>query len=243
MSGFLDIYYALWANLSAWPLLTRAAISVFVALFVLWIVGWALFVRFFGLSRHLLNWLVMGICALGVTILVPLRWIAPHRYLRLCNGLLDTLGRHSRSLLQKSGKTKFGFKRMLFLYALCLGLIALPDFLGASVSAEYRERLYMPRILYHKAESFALKASASYEPLFPDLMPKVMLRPSEEGRKFGVRIHEHPETVSQELVNVTDRNVRYLWKRSGDWLYVQDGSATGWVHGSLLERPPERAQA
>lgn len=255
MLSALDIYYGAWANLSAFPLPARAAIVLFIALsllcialFLLWFACWPVISGLCFVARHLLNWILKAICLLLLFPLFFLWLFSPRRYLRWCNGLLGTFGKFS-AFLQKPRKAKFRFGWLkviglsLIIYLISLILIWLPNPTKSSASGQDQPQLSVFQTLYRKLESPALKASASYEPLSPDLLPEVWLSPSEHGKRYDVIIRQYATSESEIMRSISDPDAsfRYLWKRDGEWLYVAYDQVKGWVHESLLEKPPERA--
>ena len=68
--------------------------------------SWLIVLKFFALLRYIVDWFFKGLCVLGVTILASLHKIALHRYLRLCNGLLETLGKCDRVLVKNEKSAK-----------------------------------------------------------------------------------------------------------------------------------------
>lgn len=258
MTTIRNLYYAVWANLSAFSVTVRAAIVLAAAVVLVWVIARPLFFKLFLLLLRLASLLVKLICLLGGKLLGITARKSPEQYAARYNRLADLMSRCDKRLLKWSErlsmKQKFHLGRMLLLYGVLLLLVALPDLLEPMISEEYLPYFSVVSNLYQRIEAPVLETSAAYSPLFSskhevpeeDLAPaedpvsEVWLPLSEQGRN-GSNLRAGPgmDNPVLDILN-GDIQVLYLDERSGRWVHVRTTDGTeGWIHDSLVTGVPE----
>lgn len=134
LAAIRELYFAAWANLSVFSMTQRAAIVVFIVLFIVWLVARPILRKLASLLLRLLNLSIKGIFLLSEGLLLPFARISPERYARWYNSLADTMEKFSKWLTERStrqvkGKAHFG--RMILVYIVIMLFIGLPSLLGS----------------------------------------------------------------------------------------------------------------
>jgi len=260
MNVVRNLYYAIWANLSTFSVIVRAAVVLAAVIVLVWVIGRPLFFKLLALLLRLGGLFVKLICLLGGKLLGVTAKKSPELYAARYNRLADLTGRCNERLLKwserLSGKRKFHPGRMLLLYGILMLLIVLPNLLESVVSKEYLPYFSVVSDLYQKMETPALEAAAAYSPLFSsshgdtaeesdpeeNLTPEVWLSLSEQGRN-GSNLRAGPGKKNSILDVVEgDEQVLYLDERSGRWVHVRtEDGVEGWIHDSLVTGVPEEA--
>lgn len=260
MTTIQNLYYAVWANLSTFSVVVRAAIVLAAAVVLVWVIARPLLFKLLLLLLRLAGMLVKLICLLGGKLLGITAGKSPEQYAARYNRLADLMGRCNERLLKwserLSGKHKLHPGRMLLLYGVLVLLVALPNLLKPVISEEYLPYFSAAYNLYQRIEAPALKASSAYSPLFSskddapeqdfvpaeDPAPEVWLPLSERGRN-GSNLRAGPGTDNPVLGTLSgDIQLLYLGERSGRWVHVCTADGTeGWIYDSLVSGVPEES--
>lgn len=258
MTMIRDLYYAAWANLSAFSVTIRAAIVLAVLVSFVWVIARPLFFKLLLLLLKLTSLLTKLVCFICGKILGITFRKSPEQYAARYNRMADLTGRCNERLLKWSenlaGKHKFHLGRMLLLYGVLMLLIGLPTLLEPVVSEEYILYFSFASDLYQRAETPALEAAAVYSPLFSsegdsiveepdseeDLVPEIWLSLSEKGIN-GSNVRAGPGENNKVLCTVEgNTQVLYLDERNGRWVYIRtEDGVEGWIHDSLVTGVPE----
>lgn len=260
MTEIRNLYYAVWANLSVFPMVARAAIVLAAAVVLVWVIARPLFFKLLWLLLQLASLLVKFICLLGGKLLGITSRKSPEQYAARYNRMAGLMGQCNERLLKWSErllrKHKFHLGRMILLYGVLMLLIALPNLLEPVISEEYLPYFSAVSNLYQRIEAPALRTSAAYSPLFSskydeaeqdqnteeEPAPGVWLSLSERG-KNGSNLRAGPGKDNPVLDTLNgDVQILYLGERSGRWVHVcTEGGTEGWIHDSLVTGVPEES--
>lgn len=256
----MDVYYAIWANLSMLPLIVRAALVLAVVVLFVWLLVRLALFRLLALLLRAAGTLVKLLCLLGQKLLGLIMRGSSERYGACYNRLAGLTGKWNERLLhwskRMSGKHKSHLGHVFFAYVILIFLIGLPNLLGSVISEEYISYFSAAADLYQRLEAPALERAASYSPLFAishggsaENPPsgetpgsEVWLPLSERGQG-GSNLRAGPGKENQVVDTISgDEQVLYLYEQSNGWIHVctADG-IEGWIYNSLLTGVPEDA--
>lgn len=248
----MELYYALWAQLSELPIFLRAALVVGICFLLC-----SLFLEFAGLRilsfcMQILIWIIQ-LLFLALSKLFHIK--VGSRKMKIWNLFCDRAERFCCFFLKLKHKIlaargKFWGPLATF-YLIVLAAIVFPPFLNNFVSEKYQSKIAVVRNLYLELESGPLRKAMGYEPLMKNIipeetetapdslsMPERLLRLSERGID-GANIRIEPDKSSDVVTVISgDVQMTYLKEQDG-WIYIRlDDGTEGWIREYLVEDIP-----
>ena len=236
----MDIYYALWAQMSNWTINQRAILVLGIVCLV-----FAVFLKLIGfrlaaLFLWILNWLLKAVfICLSTLFSIRAYGAGAKRWNRISGGFEKVsvfLVRWKKAALQPHKKIA---GKILILYCLLLICVVVPGWLGKVMDTEYVEKVSGIRNLYMKCEQIPLEKAKAYAPLIDPAETPVqserILKLSERGVP-GANIRTEPNPDSGKITVIWgDAQMTYIREQDG-WIYVRLSDGTeGWIRDYLVQ--------
>lgn len=186
---------------------------------------------------------------------ILMKSVSPDNFAKKLNCITERFERISKKMsskrLQLLENRKNPIKKIIVVYLLVIGLIAMPVMLDGIISERYVPLFSFAQNYYLKLEQVPLEKSRYYEPLFgydtdnkQDMSNETVAAPeavtlflSKTGR-HGAHIRSLADKDSSSITVVSgDEVLLFYGEEENGWLYVtlEDGS-TGWIRNYLVER-------
>lgn len=241
MNYLLDLYYGLWAQISVWPRLARAALVLSVLLLIIWIVLVIILPKILMLIFVVLKALNKASYIIFSDYIFPLFF--RKNYIYIVNGFSNFMEKCCNSLnkiKQRLKQRKLHLVKFIILYGLALLLIVLPNMLSSVISPEYLNVISYVSVAYNDFESEQLQYAEAYNPI-------IILdddSSADDNEKFekmyviqSVNFREGPGTSYDSIKVLMENTIVYFIEKNedGKWFHVKtEDGLEGWVHNKYV---------
>ena len=236
----MDIYYALWAQMSSWSLELMAVIVTGIFFVLVWVFLRLIGFRILSFIFVIMNW-ILKLLFMFFSGMFKIR--VSSETLNIWNSISEKAEKASEFLENSSKKVQKPNKKvrngLVLACVLIILCIIVPGPLGKIVNESYVGKISFVRELYINLEKVPLEKSKAYDPLIkipvnPPQKERV-LKLSEKGRA-GANIRSESNKNSRAVTVVSgDIRMTYIREENG-WIYVQlEDGTEGWIRNYLVE--------
>lgn len=243
MNFFTDLYYGLWAQISDYQQIDRAALVLIAPWLIIWIIAILILPKLIKLLLSVLKAIIKILYIVFSDYIFPI--FLRKNYISTANRFSNFMEKHFNKISlpdkKKQKKRKLHLGKLIVLYLLSIFLIALPELLSPIISPEYLEVFSFASVAYNEFESKQLEIAETYNPILitnEDDSTDDNVEPIEMLIIEDVNFREGPST-SYDCIRVLKKdNIVYFIGKSEDekWFHIKtEDGVEGWVHSKHIK--------
>lgn len=243
MNFFADLYYGLWAQISDYQQIDRAALVLIVFWLIIWIIAILILPKLIKLLLLVSKSIIKILYIFFSDYIFPI--FLRKNYISIVNRFSNFMEKYFNKINMpdktKKKKRKLHLGKLIVLYLLSVFLIALPELLSPIISSEYLEVFSFASVAYNEFESKQLEIAETYNPIlitsdddsFDDNAELIEMLIIED-----VNFREGPSTSYDRIKVLKKNTIVHFIEKSDDkkWYHIKtEDGLEGWVHSKHIK--------